>query len=619
MNTTAKALLGFLFTAPFAVQAQLHLPAGEVFHVDGSLPVSILEDVVGSGKVVLKGSTLHLGGGVASTAAVSSASGTSNNLVFVGAPTNEDFYADQTTAGTTNKFQNITVERTSSAGVELRNNVDVSGIVTLTSGDLSSNSFLTLKASGPSAYAQIAGTGTGTISGNATVEKVISSDEDGWRQFSLPVATTVGNLSGLDLLGTAHSVASERNLFYWNGTSVGNNTATGWAAATIATDNHTKAYTAWSDNDNPLYNIQTNWSIIGVPNHGDVAVSLHPTADPNGGGTSAAVGWNLIPNPYPSNLNISDVFEAPGFPSNYKAIHRWDRAAGQYKALLKNGVSLKNHNTNGGGQQIATSDVVIPPFQAFWVKADQSATLTLKNEQRTTDMSGVMHYFKTEPDLVRLNIFRADSSSDQAVVYADPNGDLLFNESLDGYKLFTPVADRPSLYVVAPGAAASIKSFESEKATHTFPLGIRVPASGPLSFSLDPSGYPANWSIYLGDVSNFTLHNLRQSSYRASNVITNENRFILYINQNGLSADENEVFGSVANILPIQNGVQFFLSDRNLSSDLNYRVTNLSGQTVLAGVLDAQPGQQTLDLSNLPASVYVVQALGGVVKVSTFR
>ena len=618
MNPTSKILVGLLIAAPFAGKAQLHLPAGEVFHVDGSLPVSILEDVVGSGKVVLKGSTLHLGGGVASSAAVSATSGTTNSLVFVGAPTNEDFYSDQTTAGTTNNFQNITVERTGSSGVELRNDLQVTGIVTLTSGDLSSNSFLTLKASGPSVYAQIAGSGTGTISGNATVEKVISSDADGWRQFSLPVATAVGNLNGLDLLGTAHNVPSERNLFYWNGNHTGNNTALGWTAATIATDNHTKAYTVWSDNDNPLYNIQTNWSIIGVPNHGDINVSLHPTADPNGSGNDA-VGWNLIPNPYPSNLNISDVFDAPGFPSSYKAIHRWDRTAGQYKALLKNGVSLKGHNTHGGGQQIATDDLVISPFQAFWVKADQSASLTLKNAQRTTSMAGVTHYFKTEPDLVRLNVFRADSSSDQTVVYADPQGDLLFDESLDGYKLFTPVAERPSLYVAAPGAAASIKAFESEKSTHTFPLGVRVPTSGPLSFALDPEGYPAHWSIYLGDVGTFTLHNLRESSYRASNVITNNNRFILYINQNGLSADENEVFGSVASMIPVQNGVQFFLSDRNLNSDLNYRVTNLSGQTVLTGLLDAQPGQQTLDLSNLPASVYVVQAMGGVVKVSTFR
>ena len=575
---------------------------------------------MGSGKVVLKGSTLHLGGGIASTAAVTSTSGTTNSLVFVGAPSNEDFYADQTTAGTTNKFQNITVERTGSSGVELRNDVHVTGVVTLTSGDLSSNSFLTLKATGPSAYAQIAGTGTGTISGNATVEKVISSDEDGWRQFSLPVATTVGNLNGLDLLGTAHSVASERNLFYWSGTNAGNNRAQGWTAATIATDNHTKAYTVWSDNDNPLYNIQTNWSIVGVPNHGDVSVSLHPTADPNGSANgNDAVGWNLVPNPYPSNLNISDVFEAPGFPSSYKAIHRWDRTTGQYKALLKNGVSLKSHNTHGGGQQIATDDLVIPPFQAFWVKADQSASLTLKNAQRTTSMSGVSHYFKTEPELVRLNVFRADSSSDQTVVYADPQGDLLFDESLDGYKLFTPVSDRPSVYVAAPGAAASIKSFGSENSVHTFPLGVRVPTSSPLSFALDPNGYPEHWSIYIGDVGTFTLHNLRQSPYTATNVISNENRFILYINQNGLSADEEDVFGKIEHIVPVQNGVLFFLTDRNLSQDLSFRVSNLSGQTVWAGQLNMQPGQQTLDLSNLPAGVYVVQALGGVVKVSTIK
>ena len=150
MNPTSKILVGLLIAAPFAGKAQLHLPAGEVFHVDGSLPVSILEDVVGSGKVVLKGSTLHLGGGVASSAAVSATSGTTNSLVFVGAPSNEDFYSDQTTAGTTNNFQNITVERTGSSGVELRNDLQVTGIVTLTSGDLSSNSFLTLKASGPS-------------------------------------------------------------------------------------------------------------------------------------------------------------------------------------------------------------------------------------------------------------------------------------------------------------------------------------------------------------------------------------------------------------------------------------------------------------------------------------
>jgi hypothetical protein len=481
------------------------------------------------------------------------------------------------------------------------------------------NSFLTLKASGPSVYAQIAGTGTGTISGNATVEKVISSDEDGWRQFSLPVATTVGNLQGLDLLGTAHAVSSERNLFYWNGTNKGNNVANGWMAATIATDNHTKAYTVWSDNDNPLYNIQTNWSIIGVPNHGDVTVSLHPTTDPNGGMGNEAVGWNLVPNPYPSNLNITEIFEAPGFPSSYKAIHRWDRQAGQYKALLKNGVSLKNHNTVGGGQTLATQDLVVPPFQAFWVKADQSASLTLKNEQRTTDMSGVTHYFKTDPQLVRLNVFTADSAWDQAVVYADASGDLPFDESLDGYKLFSAIATQPALYVAAPGGAACIKSFEEERATHTFPLGVRTPSIMPLHFALDPDGYPASWSIYLGDVGTFTLHNLRQSAYTAGNVSTNDNRFILYINQNGLSADENEVFGAVAPLVALPNGVQVFLTDRTVSGDLSYHVTNLSGQMVHSDRFAAHTGQQFIELTHLPAGVYVFQGLGQRVKVQLIK
>ena len=615
MKSIVRIYAGVVCTlCSFSAMAQLHLPAGEVLHIEGELPVAINEDIVGSGKVVLKGSTLHVGGGVASTAAVGATASTTNHLVFTGAPSNEDFYADQTTPGTTNAFQNVTVERTAGAAVDLRNDLAVHGIITLTSGKLASNSFLTLKASGPSVYAQIAGTGTGTISGNATVEKVISSDDDGWRQFSLPVATTVGNLQGLDLLGTTHTPASERNLFYWNSTNKSNNMANGWTASTIATDNHTKAYTVWSDNDNPLYSIQTNWSIVGVPNHGDVSVSLHSTTDPNGGNGNESIGWNLVPNPYPSNLNITDIFDAPGFPSNYKAIHRWDRQAGQYKALLKNGVSLKNHNTHVG-TTLSTDDLVVPPFQAFWVKADQSASLTLKNEQRTTDMSGVTHYFKTDPQLVRLNVFTADSAWDQAVVYADASGDLPFDESLDGYKLFSAIATQPSLYVAAPGGAACIKSFEEERSTHTFPLGVRTPSTMPLSFALDPEGYPASWSIYLGDVGTFTLHNLRQSPYKARNVYTNDNRFILYINQNGLSADENEVFGAVAPLVALPNGVQVFLSDRGLSGDLGYRVITLNGQTVQAGELVAQPGQQVLDLSHLPAGMYVVQALGNTVKV----
>ena len=60
--------LSIALLAPSAAWAQLHLPTGELFHIEGSVPVAINEDIVGSGKVVLKGSTLHVGGGVASTA-----------------------------------------------------------------------------------------------------------------------------------------------------------------------------------------------------------------------------------------------------------------------------------------------------------------------------------------------------------------------------------------------------------------------------------------------------------------------------------------------------------------------------------------------------------------------
>ena len=122
-----------------------------------------------SGKLAIGANTLTLAGTVASMSADNSLTGSAtSSLIINGTGALGTLYFDQTTGGTTNALQNLTINRTSSGTVTLGNDATVSGALTLTSGKPAIGA-TTLTLAGTVASMSAANSLTGSASSNLTI------------------------------------------------------------------------------------------------------------------------------------------------------------------------------------------------------------------------------------------------------------------------------------------------------------------------------------------------------------------------------------------------------------------------------------------------------------------
>ncbi len=114
------------------------------------------------------------------------------------------------------QLRNLTINN--SAGVSLQGPLNVTGIVKIQSGNLASDGFLTL-ASSASGTALIDGSGTGSISGNVTMQRYLPS-AFGYKYLSSPFQAATVNEFGDEI-----DLSASFPLFYrYNESS----TTSGW-------------------------------------------------------------------------------------------------------------------------------------------------------------------------------------------------------------------------------------------------------------------------------------------------------------------------------------------------------------------------------------------------------
>jgi|GEM_PF-5366511 len=506
----------------------------------------------------------------------------------------------QTTPGTTNVLQNLTVNR--SGGLTLSNALRITGILTPTAGTITTGGNLTLAASGTGTYSQIAGTGSGTISGNVVMEKFLSNTTAGWRQFALPLVGNLGGFANIDLLYSSHTPTNERNVFHWDATLLNGN-ATGWTAS-ASTDNQTRGYSIYSNTSSGgLQDISQTISYTGTYDKSDRSYAIKATIDASGSGTSAT-GWNFIGNPYPSNYDLTQLFTNwPGSVS-YKAVHVWDAPGGQYIAQLGSGASIVNYNTSGG----TGSSTVLAPFQGFWVKANSDVSFTVSNSYRTTSATGLGTFLKKEFDLARLDVYDADSAWDQTVVYFTEEGSTGFDNGFDGYKLVSIDPNVPSLYSTSPEGIFSISALSSDNFTHTVPLGFRSTKKGKMSFALNTAELDDKWYVYLEDKELGIFYDIKENPYTFNHTQNSDSRFVLHFQTYGLSngklvdniesmkisGDGNEVFVFVP---PHYHGQNYHVTVFDFAGKLVHESKNVS----------LQSGMNTLNFPLNQSAYYIVR------------
>lgn len=276
---------------------------------------------------------------------------------------------------------------------------------------------------------------------------------------------------------------------------------------------------------------------IGAPNSGDVIVNLDHVANANGN------TWNLIGNPYPSNLNLQSLYNGGGIGSS---IYFWDNISAtnttQQQAAttwaVYNAANGTWSNTGNAGLGIDGNNNLVKPGQGFIVQAT-APSITFTNAMRSAATANFINK-GMNPGEGKFWLKLATPSGTQfqtAITYG--GGALNTLEAFDS-KVMSVGANGIYSYLGADKLAIQGRDYFVN--TDVVILGNKHSASGQYTFSLaGKTGlFDAGQAIYLKDKQTNIYTNLQTDSYTfLSDALEQHDRFeIVYQPQAALGTAE---------------------------------------------------------------------------------
>ena len=337
-------------------------------------------------------------------------------------------------------------------------------------------------------------------------------------------------------------------------------------------------------------------SFTGIPNTGMQDISLSRTETAPG----TAHGWNLVGNPYPSNVD-------------------WDASTGWLKVNVLNAIYFRTNGnyasyvagvgTNGGKRYI-------PSMQAFWVRVVPGQTTGLLGCDNPARLHNESNIYKSYPSLdnnLRIIVNNLQNGyTDETYVRFGAYASYAFDAEYDAFKMFAADSVYPQVYTHLQGIEdISINSLGDLSGEYVLPLGFKTLKSGTFEFTAElvESFSAAGNSVYLEDLLTGHSQDLASSAtYQFYSGVTNSyGRFLLHFNPVMVEIDENtSEAGGQIRIFAWKNEV--FISSSGDPLNGNLRVYDLAGRLVAErSFADVQSG--SLIVSNA-SGIYIVRFAG---------
>lgn len=455
----------FMAMGLHGVQAQLHVASGETIVVTSADELQLNDDLSNSGEIY----HLTLNGGIAQSII---GTGTMRNLKV-------------------NKTSGITANITS--GLQR-----ITDVLTLTSGTLATNGYLTLRSSA-AGTARVAPVTGGVITGNVNVERYIPAARK-WRMLTAPVTGSSNNSvyyhwqnngsvitgTGVEVWGVGGSATP----------STGNGLQTGPNPSMRKYGTPGVGWNNISDTKNePLFSATTNHafavfvagpfkngSTVIDPSQAAVATTLNATGALITGthtkqlsASPTAGQYFLVGNPYASPVDPAAISH-----SNLKnTFYMWssseangvNRGLGVYVGFDLSNQTYSLSAANSGFSSAPSTPTPIQSGQAFFVQADQAGlntTITFEEADKSA-ISGTAMFGpqqdKSDVAMMRLTLLEPmadpEAALDGAVAFFYPNGNAGIDR-MDGYKLMNSTeniffrrANQPLMFEHRPSILAS--------------------------------------------------------------------------------------------------------------------------------------------------------------------
>lgn len=510
-----------------AANANIVISGSAVFmpQLQGNITVNNLELTESNKSLDLNGRTLTVNGAISGSGVIRSNGASS--IIINGSGNMGTLRLDQTTAGTSNRLNNITINVGTSAATDsvmLGNEVQVAGTLTLSNGKLVTNGNLVLVSNTTSTARVAAIPATADISGNVVSQRFVPAVTRRYRMIS----PNVSNFSYSDIKddifvtgsggvtnGFDAASSNSASIFTYQESTVGgrgwkpvtniNQTLAGARGAIVfVRGDRTLPTPQWFTAPFVPQNAVTI-DFVGTINKGNFSPALTYTNT----GNMANDGWNLIGNPYPSQIDWNLVTK-----SNINSfVYTLDPTTNSYVA-------------NDGSNIIASG-------QAFFVKANAanpSVTFTESCKVANTPME----LFKTQVAPLKIKMILDSINSDYAELRIRTNAKDSFDANEDALKFANSGINMGFIVQNRQVQINAIPMFTN--AADTFVMFANA-SSG--TYRFEASNFdeiPATKSVFLRDLFTNSITDLRvNSTYSftiSSTAGSSGNRFQLIIANN---------------------------------------------------------------------------------------
>lgn len=584
----------FIMAATCSMQAQkfdigsqtyLKVPAGIYFGIN-QMPVNVLNNgiVNNEGTIAITSSGDWTNNGQ---------SAVGNGLViFAGS-------SAQTINGVTT-FGDLEINNP--AGVTMTDSNKVKNILWPSLGTLSTGGKLTLLSSAQQT-ALIAGSGSGEVTGNVTMQRYLPVRR-GYHYMASPFNGAsihqfddeLGNnlITGNPYIGgdTTQTVTPFPNFYIYDETQ-GPTMAIGWVGASSTLETM-KGYCV----NYGATTLALTTDVTGVVNNGPLSVNVTKTIT----GNTYADGWNFIGNPYPSPID-------------------WD-AAGWTKTNVNDGIYYFKANTQYTGTYCTyvngigvpgTTTGKIPSMQGFFVKATAGGTLGVTNAVRTLDLAPVFYKAAVSVPLLRLKGYPTaiDAAADETVIYFDPLATAMFDGNLDAYKMMNNDLTYPNIFTRDSSVySLSINALPPLMDTDVvIPFGFITKTSG--SFTIEAKeilNFDPSLNIYLEDNQTSTLQDLTINPLYTFSITANAPLYRFFIRFSAaVITDVGDNGSSFVDAWSAGNYVYVNFSS-SATQNAVISVYNMLGQVVIS---QGQEGFGTSRFRIEKAGCYIVNVVSG--------
>lgn len=320
--------------------------------------------------------------------------------------------------------------------------------------------------------------------------------------------------------------------------------------------------------------------------------------------------WNLIGNPYPSYIKLSE-FLSPNnmnqFLSTSAGIYGYDGTSGGWKIW---NMAYSDNNPNS----------IITPGQGFLVSSKVGGGTMVFNSNFRTIASGnalldddfIDNREANENEIAYLKLDMTNNlNSYSADFYFTDNASRGLDIGYDA-SAFNGIAPNYAIYSHlvegSTGLDMSIQSvsFNDLNNNVIIPLGINATQGQQLTISIAEVTLPSDVEVYFEDNLNntFTLLNTGNHTFTADSNFSGIGRFFLRFDAPTLNTNENNLNSIL--IYTTANPKKIMVKG-NLLDTTKAMLYDMQGREILSQLLDMDKGLQTIDVTNLSSGVYVVK------------